>query len=62
MLYILTATSYLLSPSALSGFSKSGGLINVTTPESEILNKAAVYKKEKKEKNFKEYKGLGKVE
>ena len=39
---------------------KTGSL--VAELKKEILNKAAVYKKEKKEKNFKEYKGLGKVE
>ena len=39
---------------------KTGSL--VAELKKEILNKAAVYKKQKKEKNFKEYKGLGKVE
>ena len=39
---------------------KTGSL--VAELKKEILTKAAVYKKQKKEKNFKEYKGLGKVE
>ena len=39
---------------------KTGSL--VAELKKEILSKAAVYKKQKKEKNFKEYKGLGKVE
>ena len=39
---------------------KTGSLVN--EKKKEILTKAAVYKKQKKEKNFKEYKGLGKVE
>ena len=39
---------------------KTGSL--VAELKKEILNKAAVYKKQKKEKNFKEYKGLGNVE
>ena len=39
---------------------KTGSL--VAELKKEILSKAALYKKQKKDKNFKEYKGLGKVE
>ena len=39
---------------------KTGTL--VAELKKEILSKAALYKKQKKDKNFKEYKGLGKVE
>ena len=39
---------------------KTGSL--VAELKKEILTKAAVYKKQKKDKNFKEYKGLGKVD
>ena len=39
---------------------KTGSL--VAELKKEILSKAALYKKQKKDKNFKEYKGLGKVD
>ena len=39
---------------------KTGTL--VAELKKEILSKAALYKKQKKDKNFKEYKGLGKVD
>ena len=39
---------------------KTGSL--VVELKKEILSKAALYKKQKKDKNFKEYKGLGKVD
>ena len=38
---------------------KTGSL--VAELKKEILSKAALYKKQKKDKNFKEYKGLGKI-
>ena len=38
---------------------KTGSL--VAELKREILSKAALYKKQKKDKNFKEYKGLGKI-
>ena len=39
---------------------KTGSL--VAEMKKEILSKATLYKKQKKDKNFKEYKGLGKVD
>ena len=39
---------------------KTGSL--VAELKKEILSKAALYKKQKKDKNFKEYKGLGKID